>query len=69
MDKKRQLWIWAQKQKQLIDEAKIPKDRDYLMLMWLGYLNGMRLTNAITREEYKTLYEEIRNYITGVEEA
>ena len=45
---KKQIRSWIQKQKQLINETQEEKSRDYIVMMWLGYLNGLRLTNAIT---------------------
>ena len=69
MNKKKQLRNWIQKQKQLISEAAEQKDRDYIAMMWLGYLNGLRLTNAITYMEYQALYDEIQQYIAGFKAA
>jgi len=63
MNKDKQLRAWIQKQKQLINEAQSDQERDYIAMMWLGYLNGLRLTNAITKPEYDSLYEEIRQHI------
>jgi len=63
MSKDKQLRTWIQKQKQLINEAPSDQERDYIAMMWLGYLNGLRLTNAITKPEYDSLYQEIRQHI------
>lgn len=63
MSKDKQLRAWIQKQKQLINEAPSDQERDYIGMMWLGYLNGLRLTNAITKPEYDSLYQEIRQHI------
>jgi len=63
MNKDKQLRAWIQKQKQLINEAQSDQERDYIAMMWLGYLNGLRLTNAITKPEYDALYQEIRQHI------
>lgn len=68
-NKERQLRIFVQKQKRLIAEAPEQKDRDYIVMMWLGYLNGLWLTNAITYQEYKELYGEIQLFAAGVEAA
>jgi type II secretory pathway component GspD/PulD (secretin) len=67
--KDKQLRAWIQKQKCLINEAADQKDRDYIAMMWLGYLNGLRLTNAITYREYQEMYDEIQKYIAGLEVA
>lgn len=69
MSKDKQLRIFVQKQKQLIAEAPDQKDRDYIAMMWLGHLNGLRLTNAITYAEYTALYDELQQYIAGMEVA
>lgn len=67
--KDKQLRAWIQKQKSLLNEATEQKDRDYISMMWLGYLNGLRLTNAITYSEYQEMYDEIQKYIAGLEVA
>lgn len=67
--KDKQLRAWIQKQKSLLNEATEQKDRDYISMMWLGYLNGLRLTNAITYREYQEMYDEIQKYIAGLEVA
>lgn len=69
MDKEKQLRVWVQKQKSLISEAPTEKERSYIAMMWLGYLNGLRLTNAIAKSEYDNLYREIKQYIDGIEAA
>lgn len=68
-DKQKQLRAWIQKQKQLVSEAAEEKDRDYIAMMWLGFLNGLRLTNAITWMEYNDLCSELQQYIAGFEAA
>lgn len=66
MSKEKQISMWIQKTKDLIDDAKDQQQRDYVAMMWLGYLNGLRLTNAIAYPEYKELYDEIQKFIAGV---
>lgn len=66
---KEQIRKWIQKQKQIINETPEEKDRDYIVMMWLGYLNGLRLTNAITYQEYRELYGELNRYAAGAEVA
>lgn len=65
----RQIRIWVQKQKKLVNEAPDRQSRDYIVMMWLGYLNGLRLTNAITYAEYGSLYSELQEYAAGIEAA
>lgn len=67
--KDKQLRAWVQKQKHLINEATEQKDRNYLTAMWGGFLNGLRLTNAITYQEYQEMYSEIQRYAAGLEAA
>ena len=69
MQKEKQIRVWVQKQKQLICEATNQNERDYIAMMWLGFLNGMRLTNAITYQEYDSLSKEIQQFVTGFEAA
>lgn len=69
MQKEQQLRVWIQKQKRLISEATEQKDRDYIAMMWQGFLNGLRLTNAITWKEYQELSREISEYAEGFEAA
>lgn len=69
MQKEQQLRVWIQKQKRLISEATEQKDRDYIAMMWQGFLNGLRLTNAITWKEYQELSREIVEYAEGCEAA
>ena len=69
MEKEKQIRGWIQKQKRLISEAPDQTSRDYIAMMWLGFLNGMRITNAITWAEYNGLYDEIQQFIAGMEAA
>mgnify|MGYP000571016302 FL=1 len=69
MQKEQQLRVWIQKQKRLISEATEQKDRDYIAMMWQGFLNGLCLTNAITWQEYQELSREIVEYAEGFEAA
>lgn len=69
MQKEKQLRAWIQKQKRLISEALDQKDRDYIAMMWQGFLNGLRLTNVITWQEYQELSREIVEYAEGFEAA
>lgn len=69
MDKEKQIRIWVKKTRQLIRESSDTKTKDYIVMMWLGYLNGLWMTNAITYKEYQTLYDEMQQFIAGLEAA
>lgn len=69
MDKQKQIRGFVQKQKSLINEADTERDRGYLAAVWIGFLNGLRLTNSITCQEYQDLYNEMQQYIAGIEAA
>ena len=51
-EEEKMLRKWIQNHKQLISEAPDEKQRDYITMMWLGYLNGLRMSNAITWAKY-----------------
>jgi len=67
--KNQQIRCWVQKQKALVNETPEQRDKDYLIAMWQGYLNGLRLTNAITMQEYNSLYDEMYQFASGFEAA
>lgn len=56
----RQLQRMARKQMELMQEMKTQRERDYQMMLWCGFLTGLRLTNAITYEEYNRYYRELQ---------
>lgn len=64
--REKQIRIWVQKQKNLMQEATDQNQKDYLCMMWLGYLNGLRLTNVITSAEYRALDLELQEYAAGI---
>lgn len=45
------------KQEKLIRLAETSNKKAEYLGFWSGFLNGLRLTNAITKEEYDILYE------------
>lgn len=59
----------ADKWKQQIREADSQSDRDYLVSMWMGYLNGLRMADAITYADYTELYTGMKQYMEGFEAA
>lgn len=62
----RQLSQWTQKQKGLVKHARTPEERDYILLMWQGFLSGLRLTNAINYQQYLTHYRELKDFCREV---
>ena len=69
MEKEVMLRKWIQKHKALINEAPDKTQRDYLVMMWVGFLNGLRVSNAISWNDYNSLYKEIQEFAEGVEGA
>ena len=58
--KDRQLQRMARKQMKLIQEMKTQREREYQLMLWCGFLTGLRLTNAITKEEYDRYYRDLQ---------
>lgn len=65
--KERQIRSWFQKIRQQVTATANRTDRDYLIMMWVGVLNGLRLTNAITVAEYNTLYTDIKDFASALD--
>lgn len=65
--KERQIRSWFQKIRQQVIATANRTDRDYLIMMWVGVLNGLRLTNAITVAEYNTLYTDIKDFASALD--
>lgn len=59
----------AEKWKEQISEADSRKDRDYTVMMWMGYLNGLRMARVVSRTEYDALYQEMKDYADGFKDA
>ena len=59
----------ADRWKRQISEADSQRDRDYLVAMWMGYLNGLRMAGVITHGDYTELYDGMRQYTEGFEAA
>ncbi len=57
----------ADRWKRQISEADSQRDRDYLVAMWMGYLNGLRMADVITYDEYLALYTELKDYAAGAD--
>lgn len=62
MDKKKQLQSFLQKTKQAIIEAEEQKDKEYLLMLWGGFLNGMKLSGYISREDYQKMFTELEEF-------
>lgn len=43
-----------------MQNTKDKAERDYHLMLWAGFLTGLRLTNAITKEEYDQYYDDLR---------
>lgn len=61
MSRKQQLERFAAKQMDFLREAKDKNARDYQMMLWAGFLSGLRLTNAITQQEYNAYYKSLQD--------
>ena len=53
---------FIKKQKQLVRCAKTSKERAEAFGFWAGFLNGMRMTGVLDKEEYNRLYKEMILY-------
>lgn len=53
---------FIKKQKKLILMASTNEERSEAFGFWCGFLNGLRMTGSISKEEYKELYKEMINF-------
>lgn len=60
MTREKQLKILAGKQMRLMREAENKAQREYQMMLWAGFLAGLRLANAISRQEYDRYYNDLQ---------
>ena len=54
----------------VVKEIRAETDRDereHFLAVWIGFLTGMRMTNAITKEEYDYYYQKLRDIVTELE--
>ena len=58
--RKQQIRTLADNQIRMMTETKNSRDRDYQLMLWGGFLTGLRLTNAITYQEYDAYYKELQ---------
>ena len=54
---KGQLDEFCKKQRELIYEAKSEMEEAMLTAMWAGFMNGLYLSKAISKEEYDTYFD------------
>lgn len=62
MTKNGQLQSFMKKQKKLISEAD-GEERAELVGFAVGFLNGMWISKAITKEQYETEYTKLQQFI------
>lgn len=62
-----QLNAWLEKNRKIVAEAQNEKERDYIPSMWAGFLGGLRITNAITRQEYNAYYNDLKSLTEELE--
>lgn len=60
--RKRQLEGLVRKQKKIARIAKSGQERAEAFGFWAGFINGLKMTGAITQEEYIELYEDMIEY-------
>lgn len=58
--RKQQIRTLTDNQIRMMTETKNSRDRDYQLMLWGGFLTGLRLTNAITYQEYDAYYKELQ---------
>lgn len=66
--KERQLKVWFNKNRLLIEASRTAKEKDYIISMWMGFLSGLRMAGTITRKEYKAYYSKLKNLAGELEE-
>lgn len=59
MTPEKQLKVLIKNQRQIIEREKDPLEKAKTLGFSIGFLNGMRLTNCLTPEEYQEAYESI----------
>ena len=57
----------AEEWKRQIREASDKRERDHIIFMWIGYLNGLRMAGVLTYEEYLVLYRDLKEYADKTE--
>lgn len=62
-----QIRIHVARWKKQIRDTASQQSRDYLVTMWMGYLNGLRMAGIIGHGAYTELYGEMQHYAEGLE--
>lgn len=62
-----QLNAWLAKNRRVAMEAQNGQERDYIFAMWAGFLNGLRMTNAITQREYNAYFNDFKVFVQELE--
>lgn len=65
--REKQLNAWLNKNRRLVEETGDEKERDYIVLMWAGFLAGLRMTNTINQMEYNAYYEDLKSLVDELE--
>ena len=69
MSRQKQMEIFAGNSIREIVHAKDQTERDRLVGMYAGFLAGVRLTNAISQQEYNKYYAELQEIAHKLEAA
>lgn len=69
MTRDRQVEKFMDINKKMIERAKPGRDRDYQLAMCAGFLAGVRMTNAITNQQYHAHYRELMDFAKRLEAA
>lgn len=67
--RKKQIEIWLQKQNKLLNNEPNLSKQEHIAMMMLGFINGLRLTNSITKTEYNQFYDQIKKYTENIDAA
>lgn len=63
MTTEKQLESMMKKQRKLISKANTEEERAELIGFAVGFLNGMRMSKAITNEQYTEEYTKLQSFV------
>lgn len=63
MTTEKQLESMMKKQRKLISKANTAEERAELIGFAVGFLNGMRMSKAITNEQYTEEYTKLQSFV------
>lgn len=63
MTTEKQLESMMKKQRKLISKANTAEERAELIGLAVGFLNGMRMSKAITNEQYTEEYTKLQSFV------